>query len=48
MNLTTIKYPSRFDNYLMVILRNFLKRKLFTLINIIGLAVGMAVCLLPD
>ncbi|MBS1600759.1 MAG: ABC transporter permease [Bacteroidetes bacterium] len=33
-------------NYVKIILRNLLKRKAFTLINLFGLATGMAVCLL--
>ena len=33
-------------NYLKVAIRNLLKRKGFTLINILGLAIGMAVCML--
>ncbi len=33
-------------NYFKIMLRNFLKRKAFTLINLFGLASGMAVCLL--
>lgn len=33
-------------NYFKVALRNLLKRKAYTLINILGLATGMAVCLL--
>jgi putative ABC transport system permease protein len=35
-----------FSNYLKVAIRNLLKRKGFTLINIVGLATGIAVCLL--
>ena len=35
-----------FKNYLKVAVRNLLKRKVYTLINILGLAIGMAVCLL--
>jgi putative ABC transport system permease protein len=35
-----------FRNYLKVAMRSLLKRKAFTLINILGLATGMAVCLL--
>ncbi|HVU53846.1 MAG TPA: ABC transporter permease [Puia sp.] len=35
-----------FRNYLKVAVRSLLKRKAFTLINILGLATGMAVCLL--
>ncbi|MDO6435398.1 ABC transporter permease [Flavitalea sp. BT771] len=35
-----------FRNYLKVAIRSLLKRKAFTLINILGLATGMAVCLL--
>jgi len=35
-----------FQNYLKVALRSLLKRKVFTLINILGLATGMTVCLL--
>ncbi len=33
-------------NYFKIAVRNLLKRKVFTLINILGLATGMAVCLL--
>src|SRR5690349_3961929 len=33
-------------NYLKLALRNLLKRKTFTAINIVGLATGVAVCLL--
>lgn len=32
-------------NYIKVAIRNLLKRKVFSLINILGLAIGMAVCL---
>jgi len=32
-------------NYLKIAFRNLLKRKVFSLINILGLAIGMAVCL---
>ena len=35
-----------FKNYLKVAFRNLLKRKVFSLINVMGLAIGMAVCLL--
>jgi len=35
-----------FKNYLKIAIRNLLKRKAFTLINILGLATGMAVCIL--
>ncbi|WCT10541.1 ABC transporter permease [Mucilaginibacter jinjuensis] len=35
-----------FKNYLKVALRSLLKRKAFSVINILGLATGMAVCLL--
>lgn len=35
-----------FKNYFKVAIRNFLKRKGFSLINVLGLATGMAVCLL--
>ena len=35
-----------FRNYLKVAVRSLLKRKVFTLINILGMAMGMAVCLL--
>ena len=35
-----------FRNYFKVAFRNLLKRKGFSLINILGLATGMAVCLL--
>jgi len=33
-------------NFFKIALRNLLKRKVYTLINILGLAIGMAVCLL--
>ncbi len=33
-------------NYLKVAFRNLIKRKVFSLINILGLAIGMAVCLM--
>ena len=33
-------------NYFKIALRNFLKNKAFSLINIMGLAIGMASCLL--
>lgn len=35
-----------FKNYLKTALRSILKHRIFSLINIIGLAVSMAVCLL--
>lgn len=35
-----------FRNYLKVAVRNLLKRKSYTFINVFGLATGMAVCLL--
>ncbi len=35
-----------FRNYVLIALRNFWKHKLFSFINIVGLATGMAVCLL--
>ncbi len=35
-----------FKNYFKVAVRSLLKRKTYTLINILGLATGMAVCLL--
>jgi len=35
-----------FSNYLRIALRNLWKHKSFTLINVIGLAVGMAITLL--
>jgi len=35
-----------YRNYFKVMVRNFLKRKAFTLINLFGLATGMAICLL--
>lgn len=34
------------SNYLKIALRNFRKNKLFSLLNVIGLAIGMAACLL--
>jgi putative ABC transport system permease protein len=37
---------SMFRNYLKVALRNLSKRKGYSIINILGLAIGMAVCLL--
>jgi hypothetical protein len=33
-------------NYLTIAIRNFLKRKTFSLINILGLSIGMAACFL--
>ena len=33
-----------FKNYWKIAVRNLLKRKVYTLINILGLATGMAVC----
>ena len=33
-------------NFFKVAVRNLLKRKVYTLINVLGLATGMAVCLL--
>src|SRR5580700_4974620 len=35
-----------FKNYFKIMIRNFLKRKTFSLINLFGLATGMAICLL--
>jgi putative ABC transport system permease protein len=35
-----------FKNYLKVAFRNLVKRKGYSVINILGLAIGMAVCLL--
>ena len=35
-----------FRNYLKVFVRLFLKQTVFTLINIVGLAVGLACCLI--
>ena len=35
-----------FKNYLIVAVRNLLRYKLFSVINIFGLAVGMACCIL--
>jgi putative ABC transport system permease protein len=35
-----------FKNNFKIAVRNILKRKIFSLINIIGLATGMAICLL--
>src|SRR5579863_6053572 len=40
------KHIAMLKNYFIIIFRNLLKRKAFTLINIFGLATGMAVCLL--
>lgn len=34
------------QNYFKIAIRNFLKHKLFTAINIVGLALGMSICLL--
>src|SRR5258708_10496350 len=39
-------YKFMFKNYLKVALRSLLKRKVFTAINILGLATGRTVCLL--
>src|SRR5258708_2718650 len=39
-------YKFMFKNYLKVALRSLLKRKVFTAINILGVATGMTVCLL--
>ena len=41
---STISYMLR--NYFKIAIRNLLKRKVYSLINILGLATGMAVCLL--
>ena len=35
-----------FNNYLKIALRNFSRNKTFTFINILGLAIGMAVCIM--
>src|SRR3954462_16008551 len=35
-----------FKNYFKIMFRNFQKRKVFSLINLFGLATGMAICLL--
>ncbi len=35
-----------FKNYLKIALRNFSRNKAFTFINILGLAIGMAVCIM--
>src|SRR6266487_4205958 len=43
---TKLKTSFMFRNYFKVAIRNLLKRKVYTLINILGLATGMAVCLL--
>ena len=34
-----------FRNYLLVTFRNLLKNKIFTLINIVGLGIGLSVCI---
>src|SRR5258708_31665761 len=39
-------YKFMFKNYLKVALQSLLKRKVFTAINILGLATGMTACLL--
>jgi len=44
--LNFINLNDMFKNYLKVAIRNLWKRKVYTLINIFGLATGMAVCLL--
>src|SRR6476620_389387 len=44
--LTTYNSTCMFKNYLKVALRNLWKNKAFSAINIIGLAAGLAVCLL--
>jgi len=35
-----------FNNYFKIAMRNFMKQKLFTSINLLGLALGMSICLL--
>jgi len=44
--LTTYNSTCMFKNYLKVALRSLWKNKGFSAINIIGLAIGLAVCLL--
>lgn len=41
-------YPFKvmLKNYLLIAFRNLLRHKLFSFINILGLAIGMAACLL--
>src|ERR1700744_2384387 len=41
-----INHPGMLKNYFKVALRNLWKSKGFTLINILGLAAGLAVCLM--
>ena len=33
-------------NYFLIALRNMMKRKTYSVLNILGLAIGMAICLL--
>jgi putative ABC transport system permease protein len=41
-----LKSPIMFKNYFRTALRNFLKHRLFSIINISGLSLGMAIALL--
>ena len=45
-NEIALKPNRMIKNFLKIALRNLLKRKVYSLINILGLATGMAVCLL--
>jgi len=44
--ITGIKLPAVFTNYLKTAFRNLLKNKGFTALNVLGLALGVATCLL--
>ena len=39
--ITTLQHDSMIKNYLVIALRNFLKNKAYTLINILGLSLGL-------
>ena len=45
-NYYTINSPAMIKNYFKIAFRNFSKHKLFTSLNILGLALGMSICLL--
>ena len=45
-NWIKIEYPTMLKNYLTTAVRNLFKNKVFSVINVIGLALGMACCFL--